>query len=316
MASNPLSPGSLAGIMAASLPKADGSAVKDPYDALALFCHTCMMAVGFRLKGLGEDHRIEENQDAQDSPALPAEWNASAPSYAFRYAHSQSSMEFLVKISRLGSKAVIFAIGLGDEKTASFDVPVKDYVSSDTLPVSADASPDSLQSVFPSIPDLATLFKTNIIQKLVPGLNKPGYEEAVSTSTSSRQTESGRPNPHSPQPHIPGPANPYPFHDPLAQPPRRPLPTGDFPPPGFEDEYEINRPLRNFPPSGRNPLNIGHDDLYPPGLGPHDPLRGTLGPGAGGIGGGGMHPTFDDPLFRGGGQGRPNDGRYVAFYRG
>jgi hypothetical protein len=38
-------------------------------------------------------------------------------------------------------------------------------------------------------------------------------------------------------------------------------------------------------------------------LGPHDPLRGGIGPGLGG-GGGGMHPTFDDPLFggaRGGG---------------
>lgn len=54
----------------------------------------------------------------------------------------------------------------------------------------------------------------------------------------------------------------------------------------------------------RRPLNIGERDLYPPGLGPHDPLR--MGPGGGGLdggnyGGGGMHPTFDDPMFGGGG---------------
>lgn len=82
----------------------------------------------------------------------------------------------------------------------------------------------------------------------------------------------------------------------------RPHPVGDFPPPGFEDEYEMNRP----PPGdlhmpGRSPYNIGHDDLNPPGLGPHDPLRGSfIGGGLPRPGGGsGMHPTFDDPLFRG-----------------
>jgi hypothetical protein len=47
--------------------------------------------------------------------------------------------------------------------------------------------------------------------------------------------------------------------------------------------------------------------LYPPGLGPHDPIGGGLGPFPRG-GGGGMHPTFDDPLF-GGGQGEFYDPR-------
>jgi len=60
-----------------------------------------------------------------------------------------------------------------------------------------------------------------------------------------------------------------------------------------------------FPGAGA-PFNIGHDDLNPPGLGPYDHLRGSFV--GGGLprpgGGGGMHPTFDDPLFGGqGGQG-------------
>ena len=60
-----------------------------------------------------------------------------------------------------------------------------------------------------------------------------------------------------------------------------------------------------FPGAG-SPFNIGHDDLNPPGLGPNDPLRGSFVGGGrmGGAGSGGMHPTFDDPLFGGrGGQG-------------
>jgi hypothetical protein len=32
--------------------------LKSPYAAIAIFCHACMLAAGFRLKGLGEDHRI------------------------------------------------------------------------------------------------------------------------------------------------------------------------------------------------------------------------------------------------------------------
>lgn len=32
--------------------------LKDPYAAIAVFSHACMVAVGFRLIGLGEDDRI------------------------------------------------------------------------------------------------------------------------------------------------------------------------------------------------------------------------------------------------------------------
>jgi len=99
----------------------------------------------------------------------------------------------------------------------------------------------------------------------------------------------------------PDPAQPRPFDDPLQPVPRQPMPAGDFPPPDFEDEYEMNRRRARPGPSGRNgpPFNIGHDDLYPQGLGPNDPFRSSLtDPSRRAPGSGGMHPTFDDPLFR------------------
>ncbi|KAL1888826.1 hypothetical protein Sste5346_009304 [Sporothrix stenoceras] len=91
-----------------------------------------------------------------------------------------------------------------------------------------------------------------------------------------------------------------------------PGPSADFPPPGFEDEHQMLRTTGpRGPGSGFNP-SIGADDLNPPNLGPHDPLRPSLAGGGlrmpggnGGVGGvgdgsfGGMHPTFDDPLFAG-----------------
>ena len=45
--------------MVKSLPaKASGPVVKDAYAAIGLFAHACMLAVGFRLIGLGEDHKM------------------------------------------------------------------------------------------------------------------------------------------------------------------------------------------------------------------------------------------------------------------
>ncbi|PYH42290.1 proteasome inhibitor PI31 family protein [Aspergillus saccharolyticus JOP 1030-1] len=309
-----LSPNHVLELAATALRQDEGSSssLKTPYEAVAVIGHACMTAVGFRLVGLGEDHNLEHS----DSPRLPSEWNAST-SFAFRYAHSQSSMQYLLKISRLGSKAVVLALALGDDKTTSFDLPVQDYISESALSLSSSAAdlPTALQETFISparVQDLINLFKINVIQKLAPGLYKEGYED-TRTTREVQQQQPERPPRHDPlrDDSLPQPARPYPFDDPLAAPPRRPVPAGDFPPPGFEDEFEMQRPPRGYPGmGGRNPLSIGERDLYPAGLGPHDPIYGGIGPGLGGGGGGGMHPTFDDPLFAGprGGGGRGRGG--------
>ncbi|EKG13379.1 PI31 proteasome regulator [Macrophomina phaseolina MS6] len=326
-AGNPLSAGSLALFMTTSLPRDASPQLKNPYDAIALAVHAGMVAVGFRLIGLGEDHRIEARSDAHEPHPLPAEWNASS-SYAFRYAHDQSSMEYLIKVNRLGSKAVILAVGLGDDKTASFEVVARDYISESSLPATPLPGPEAsienasktIQDIFIStgrLNDLGSLLKISVLQKVAPGLRKEGYEETSTAEGSSSNTDNNRGNnppirgdPSAPtydplrEDAQPPPARPHPFDEPLAAAPRRPFPAGDFPPPGFEDEYEINRPPRNLP--GRGPLgNYGESDLYPPGLGPHDPMTwGGVGGGLRGGPTGGMHPTFDDPLFAGrGGQG-------------
>jgi PI31 proteasome regulator N-terminal/PI31 proteasome regulator len=223
------------------------------------------------------------------------EWNATS-TYPFRYAHSQSSMQYLLKLSRLGNNAVVFALALGDDKTTSFDLPVKDYISSSALPLSQSTA--DLRSALPDVfisttrlQDLIGMFKVNVIQKLAPGLHKEGYE-------GSNQASRAMPPPNPPIDPL-REYDPLAAYNPLAANPGRPVPSGDFPPPGFEDAYDINRPPGGFLPQmgGRNPLTIGDGDLYPPGLGPHDPIRGTFGPRIGR--GSGMHPTFDDPLFGG-----------------
>lgn len=312
--SSVLGPGSILSFMTKSLPEkqTDKPVIKNAYSAIALFTHACMLAVGFKLIGLGEDDKIEAHSETADVQRLPQEWDTQS-SYAFRYSHPQSSMEFIVKVTRLGSKAIIFGVGVGDDKTAQLEVKALDYVSENSLKdVSlAIESHESLRNAFVSsgrIADLSSLLKLNIIQKLAPGLRKEGYEDRVesaepqgtaSTTRQPRRDDQEQPPDRDPlRDDQPRPARPYPFDDPLADAPRRPRPLPDFAPPGFEDEHELQNPRMRYP-GGAQPFgNIGERDLYPPGLGPHDPLR--IGPGGGGYrGGGGMHPTFDDPLFQG-----------------
>ena len=228
-------------------------------------------------------------------------------------------MEYLVKVNRLGGKAVVYALAVGDDKTTHFDVTTRDYLSESQLPLtisegsSTEDAAKKLQDLFISegrLNDLGSLLKISVIQKLAPSLRKTEQEDSRNTDrertpTADQPQRGNQPrNPREPA-NEPEPARPYPFNDPLAARPQggRPLPE---PIPGFEDEYEVNRP-RSGLRDDRYPVNIGHDDLYPQGLGPNDPLRPHLAgglPRPGGGFGGGMHPTFDDPLFRGqGGQG-------------
>ncbi|KAG9996129.1 hypothetical protein KCU78_g17601, partial [Aureobasidium melanogenum] len=286
---NILSADSLASIMASTLPEESTPHIHTPFDAIALASHASMLAVGFRLIGLGDDDRIT----VDSPPRLPASWNSHAPNYAFRYAHTQSSMEYLLKVNRMGNKAVVLAMGLGDDKTATLDVKAADYTSEGSMPFTlSEPHARNLFNLFISngrLSDYGSLMRINIIQKLVPSLQKDGYQESTTQSTRqpARDPDTARHDPlrDDRQP----PARPHPFHDPLAQTPY-PFPHGELAPPGFEDPYDLNRPLR--PVGGPHPGfgNIGERDLYPQGLGPRDPF-GSSGPG---FGGGGMHPTLPD----------------------
>lgn len=317
---NLLAAPSLARIIRSSLPKDASPQIKNAYDAVALVSHAALLAVGFRLIGLGEDHKIDAQSDNTSVQTLPPEWNAHAGSYAFRYAHSQSSMEYLLKVNRMGNKAVVMGMGMGDDKTCSFDVKVQDFISDGNLPASPTANAaseqdaeESITNIFISLgrlSDLGSMFRISIIQKLIPSLRKEGYEEQTvsqdqADSSAADQQQPRRPPPADRDPlrddRFPQPNQPFPLADPLAQ-PRRPMPE---PMPGFDDELETQRPLRGGVPGAGGYPRIGDRDLYPAGLGPNDPLRGGGGgPGFGGMGGGGMHPTFDDPLFAGqGGRG-------------
>lgn len=246
-------------------------------------------------------------------------------------------MTFVFRIDRMGGKVEIRGLAAGAENIHRFERTVRDVVDSSKLPLRITITdsgeedrtdlPTKLRQIFTSEESITSILKDlkeKIVQQLIPKLQREGYEETAEAEanarTERREQEARNPN-HPFHGGNPQPTAPYPrpgLLPDLARPP--PQPVGDFPPPGFEDEYEINHPPRRgggLVMPGRSPFNIGHDDLHPPGLGPNDPLRGSFIPGRGGFpapgGSSGMHPTFDDPLFGGPGGGpfgSGQDGQY------
>ncbi|KAG7410677.1 hypothetical protein Forpe1208_v009693 [Fusarium oxysporum f. sp. rapae] len=303
--------------MADALPthsRSDDSAdLASSHEAIALLIHSYLAALGFKLQGFDEDKKLPECESL--APRLPPQWNSSFGSYNFLYSHKESAMAFSIRINPMGKKVEIQGLAVRDDNIHLFERSISEVVKSEKLPIrititdnEEDRSDlaEKLRGLFTSEQAIAGI--VDIIQKLVPKLQSEDYVEPAEVEANARseriaQVAKGPDRPRHGDPMLssymlPPPAIPRPEMT-----PPRPHPVGDFPPPGFEDEFEMNRPPRSgLQMPGRSPYDIGHDDLNPPGLGPHDPLRGSF---TGGLpqpgAGSGMHPTFDDPLF--GGQG-------------
>ena len=108
MPANILDPSALISKLPNVLPESKQS-LQSPAEALAGLVHTAMTLLGFRLTA------VDDSSQARtfDNNVLPEEWNAHGPgSYILRYRHEQSSLEFLVKVTKLGSRTVINAIAI------------------------------------------------------------------------------------------------------------------------------------------------------------------------------------------------------------
>ena len=83
--------------------------LESPHDAITALVHSAFTALGFRLIGTDESspaRRFEDN-------ILPLDWNQHGPGhYTFRYKHEQSSLEFVVKVGKWGSRTLINSIAL------------------------------------------------------------------------------------------------------------------------------------------------------------------------------------------------------------
>ncbi|KAF8914052.1 PI31 proteasome regulator N-terminal-domain-containing protein, partial [Gymnopilus junonius] len=234
MTTDILDPSAVLAVLPALLPPSSKSLLS-PQDALAALVHAALTLLAFRLIAVDESSA----SPAPSANILPDGWNKSGPGhYTFKYRHDQSSLEFLIKLSKLGTRTVINAIALQSDKVATLDVSTDDFTSSSFFPHNLDVS--STQPIVHGfissnrVSDLLSQFKLKVIQKLVPGLQKEGYTEEVETGPASSSS------------------NAQPFE------PRVPRPRPDNPPEA-PDRYPY-APQSGFP---RNPLEIGRSDLDP-----------------------------------------------------
>ena len=238
--SNILDPSAILGLLPSLLPQAE-KLLASPADAIAALVHSALTALAFRLV-------------ASESNVLPVEWNKNGPShYSFKYRHGQSSLEFVINVSALGTRTVVNAIALEvcrsevcnghlliliqSDKVATFDISTSDFTSPSFYPCHLDASNQQpLVHGFISsnrIADLISQFKLKIVQKLLPGLQKEGYVEESTTTPSSSSAR------------------------PPSQDQRDPRPQPLSPPNAPESTIY---PRQTLP---RNPLEIGRRDLEP-----------------------------------------------------
>ena len=108
MATNVLDPSALCSLLPTLLPQ-DSKKLNSSHDGIAALVHTALSAVAFRLIAIDES----STTISSTGNVLPAEWNQHGPgNYTFRYRHDQSSLEFVVKIIKLGARTLINAIAV------------------------------------------------------------------------------------------------------------------------------------------------------------------------------------------------------------
>lgn len=105
---NILDPAALTSLLPTLLPPSK-QALPSSQAGLAVLLHTVLSALAFRLVGVDD----EKSTESYPNNVLPDVWDRFGPSnFTFRYKHEQSSLEFVVKASKLGDRTIFNAIAV------------------------------------------------------------------------------------------------------------------------------------------------------------------------------------------------------------
>lgn len=108
MSVNILDPAAICALLPTLLPP-NSKKLNSPHDGIAALVHTALSTLAFRLIAVDE----ASTSISSASNILPEPWNQHGPgNYTFRYKHDQSSLEFVVKVSKLGTRTLINAIAV------------------------------------------------------------------------------------------------------------------------------------------------------------------------------------------------------------
>ena len=83
--------------------------LKSPQDGIVSLVHSVMIALSFRIVGADDTDSIT----TYANNVLPEHWNSHSPgNYTLRYKHEQSSLQFVVKVTKLAARTIINAIAI------------------------------------------------------------------------------------------------------------------------------------------------------------------------------------------------------------
>lgn len=109
MTANILDPSAILSTLPQLLPT-ESMTLASSQDGLASLVHAALTILAFRLIAIDES---STSKNQIPSNILPAGWNANGPGhYTLKYRHDQSSLEFIIKLSKLGTRTLINAIAL------------------------------------------------------------------------------------------------------------------------------------------------------------------------------------------------------------
>ncbi|KAI0775984.1 PI31 proteasome regulator N-terminal-domain-containing protein [Trametes elegans] len=289
-------------------------------DGITALIHTVFTVLGFRLIGTDESGPA----NTFDNNVLPENWNQHGPgNYALRYRHEQSSLEFLVKVVKLGGRTLVNSIAIETDKTATLDISTNDFTSPSFFPhdLTASDAPPLVHGFISSnrIDDFVSQLKLSTLQKLMPGLRKEGYTEQADTNAGPSQPRAPEAPPARPRPEQPPfvPEDVFPRASPrnpleIGRRDRDPFPANPFaPPPLFPDASGdgmfvgpshpiFGAGMRGRGPGGQGPW--GGDGFLPPLGAPPGARFDPIGPG----------PLPGPPPLPGQGNPRRNNGPFGA----
>jgi len=228
--------------------------LKNTHEAVVVLIHVAMKHFGFRCVGTTEASRDESGVE----DFTPKDWNKSSDCYVFTYKHTKSSMHFVLKCLVMGESLIINGTALEDKKVHSVDIDVQDYTRKNT-------ELTDYNGLYKDAGQLLRKFKSEVIDKMFPGIQKQGFDAPAATTTNDTRREDRR--------------------DPLRD---------------YSSEERRRDPLRDYTSEDRRRapyVPIGSGDLYPDMGGFHIPPVPGMGifPGGGGSVVGPGHPMFSDP---------------------
>jgi len=201
--------------------------LRNDLDAVALLFHALMLGLEFRWIATG--HRsVRPDMIGDNFPKFPIDWNDADDMVSFTYTHPQSTLTFMVKFLKVHQWTHVLGFVIEEGILCAFKLKASDIVKQSMIfpLVTSDAmeAQHGEDWIYQALDPCISAYQLNIVQKLLPGLNKPGYEEIrspASADTSGAESSPSRgrggPPPHTippyiyPSPSTSGPVPPFPY---------------------------------------------------------------------------------------------------------